>query len=65
MTQSQLAGRRAEKPFGMLREAELGGRTAGFRWGPPEKRLAPQICAITRLGANHRKALSFLSLARQ
>lgn len=35
MAQSQLAGRRAEETFGMLREAVLGGGTAGFRWGPP------------------------------
>ena len=35
VAQSQLAGRRAEKTFGMLREAVLGGGTAGFRSGPP------------------------------
>ncbi len=38
MTQSQLAGRRADKPCGVLRGDQFGGGSAGFRCGPPELR---------------------------
>jgi len=32
---SKLAWRRAEKPFGVLLGGQIGGKPAGFRWGPP------------------------------
>ena len=32
---SKLTWRRAEKPFGVLRGSQIGGKPAGFRWGPP------------------------------
>ena len=34
-TRTELAWRRAEKSFGVLRGGESGGKPAGFRWGPP------------------------------
>ena len=38
-TRTELAWRRAEKPFGVLRGGQIGGKPAGFLWGPPDQRL--------------------------
>ena len=47
-TRTELAWRRAEKPFGVLRGGQIGGKPAGFLWGPPDQRLAPQHFAPSR-----------------